>query len=199
MNAATPTTARPSQALAIASLVLGILSVTCLLVLTGIPAIITGHQAYGRARRSPERYAGAGLAMAGLILGYLSILLTVVAAGAFLPAMASARSQAQSIACVNNLKQVGLAVRLYANDHKEVFPTDPAKLGKYLGTSRVLICPADPGAAGLPAAPGGYSKSSYQFTLEGASAETPDRVIAECPIHHNTVRADGSVQRGGGR
>jgi amino acid transporter len=57
--------------LAIASLVLGILSILMLGILTAIPGIITGHMARTRAHRYPEHYEGKGMALAGLILSYI--------------------------------------------------------------------------------------------------------------------------------
>ena len=47
-----------------------------------------------------------------------------IIAGMALPALAKAKSKAQSISCVNNLKQLGLAARIYANDHNDVYPPD---------------------------------------------------------------------------
>src|SRR5437773_1368237 len=74
---ATPAAPRKSG-LGIASLVLGILSLPiCLYIFTGLPAIITGHMARSRAKKQPQLYGGAGMALAGLILGYLSILTTI--------------------------------------------------------------------------------------------------------------------------
>jgi len=71
--------ARPSKGLAITSFVLGLASfVLCLSIFTGIPAIVCGHIARGRARRSPDQYGGVAFAVAGLILGYLSILYTIM-------------------------------------------------------------------------------------------------------------------------
>jgi len=39
-----------------------------------------------------------------------------------LPALAQAREKARAISCVNNLKQIGLAVAMYADDSKEMLP-----------------------------------------------------------------------------
>src|SRR6266496_6460414 len=48
------------KCLAIASFVLGLLSMVCFGFLAGIPAIICGHIARSRVRQSPARYTGAG-------------------------------------------------------------------------------------------------------------------------------------------
>src|SRR5215475_8691840 len=63
---------------ATASLVFGILSVLCFGVLAGIPAIILGHLSRGEVKRSMGRLTGAGMALAGLIMGYCSIGVTVL-------------------------------------------------------------------------------------------------------------------------
>jgi hypothetical protein len=69
---------RKSSGLAIASLVLGILSICAASVLTGIPAVICGHIALNRINQSNGTIGGKGMAIAGLILGYLSIAGAVV-------------------------------------------------------------------------------------------------------------------------
>ena len=43
-------------------------------------------------------------------------------AGAIYPAFAEAKARAQRIACVNNLKQIGIATRIYATDNQDRFP-----------------------------------------------------------------------------
>jgi hypothetical protein len=68
-----------SEGLAVTSLVLGILSVTFCNVFTGIPAIICGHIARARILRSNGTLGGDGLAIAGLVTGYISIGLMVIA------------------------------------------------------------------------------------------------------------------------
>jgi hypothetical protein len=61
---------------AIASLVLGILSLffACL---TGVPAIICGHIARGKIRRSGGAFSGYGMATTGLVIGYVVTALTL--------------------------------------------------------------------------------------------------------------------------
>jgi Zn-dependent protease len=57
---------------AVWSLVLGIIGLLCLGPLTGVPAIICGHMARGNIRRSNGGLGGAGMALAGLLLGYVA-------------------------------------------------------------------------------------------------------------------------------
>ena len=62
---------------AIASLVLGILSVVFCCV-TGVPAIICGHMARGKIRRSGGAFSGHGMATAGLVLGYVTSIVSLL-------------------------------------------------------------------------------------------------------------------------
>ncbi len=66
------------QSLAIASVVCGGLSFVCFGMLLGIPAIITGVMARNRIKQDPTRYTGAGLAMAGMVLGGISTALSLL-------------------------------------------------------------------------------------------------------------------------
>ena len=74
MNTSVPQT----STLAIISLVLGILGWVMLPLLASIGAIITGHMARAEIRRSQGQISGDGLAIGGLVLGYLQIALLVI-------------------------------------------------------------------------------------------------------------------------
>ncbi|MFT4179747.1 MAG: DUF4190 domain-containing protein [Thermomonas sp.] len=73
------TTARQTSTLAVVSLIFGILGWTLVPFIGSIVAVICGHMARGEIRRSPATLEGDGLAVAGLVLGYLVIGLTVLA------------------------------------------------------------------------------------------------------------------------
>jgi hypothetical protein len=196
-------TASPQQGLSTASLVLGICSVAGCTMMTGIPAIITGHIARSRARRQPEVYGGAGLALVGLILGYLGTALTIVviavAAAVALPALAKGKSRAQTVNCVNNLKQVCLAARIWANDHGDVFPPDIVTMSNELYSPKILVCPGDPSK--IPATDwNNFSPAAnvtYEFLMPGAKeSAVMSQPVFRCPIHGNIGLGDGSVQQG---
>lgn len=74
MNAAI----RRTSSLAIVSLVAGLLGWTLAPWLGSIIAIITGHMARGEIRRDPDAVDGDGLAIAGLILGWSMVLISLV-------------------------------------------------------------------------------------------------------------------------
>jgi len=95
----------------------------------------------------------------------LLVIIAVIAvlAAMLLPALASAKRKAQRINCVNNLKQLGLAYRIWEGDNGGKYPMDVpmAKGGtkefitgadtfrhfqvmsNELSTPRILVCPAD--------------------------------------------------------
>ena len=68
-------TVRQTSVLAVVSLVFGILGWTLLPFLGGIVAVICGHLARGEIRRTPDQLEGDGMAVAGLVLGYASLVL----------------------------------------------------------------------------------------------------------------------------
>ncbi len=73
-----------TSGLAIASLVFGICGLVSCMVFLGIPAVVLGHMALNQITHSPVPMVGRGMALAGLICGYLASLMLLVFGGAMI-------------------------------------------------------------------------------------------------------------------
>ena len=88
------------------------------------------------------------------------IAIIAILASLLLPALARGKAKAKDVACINNLKEIGLGLRMWANDQGDKYPwqVDMSKggsagspdwtdhfrvLSNELRTTRILLCPAD--------------------------------------------------------
>ena len=78
-----PLSTTQTSTMAVFSLVLGILSWILLPFIASLGAVITGHMARRELRASGGRLTGEGLALAGLILGYLNLFVAIGACALF--------------------------------------------------------------------------------------------------------------------
>ena len=93
---------------AVASLVLGI-GIFLFSILTGIPAIIFGHLAKSDIRKSGGRLQGDGMALAGLILGYLSVAfipVVLILAAIAIPNLLRSKMVANEASAVGSMRAI---------------------------------------------------------------------------------------------
>jgi len=72
-----PLPVKPNSTLAVTSLISGIVGWTFVPILGSIVAVITGHMAKNEIRKSNGELAGDGMATAGLVLGYASLVIGI--------------------------------------------------------------------------------------------------------------------------
>lgn len=142
------------------------------------------------------------------------------------PIRQSAVPDEASAQCITQLKQIGLAFRMWALDNGDHYPFNvstrsggtmelcaPGKDGfeeraavhfqvmsNELASPKILVCPAD--TSRHPAADFRNLQTanvSY-FVRSGTNIDetNPEEVLAKCPIHGHLCRCDGSVQSGPG-
>jgi len=140
------------------------------------------------ARGMRSYYRGAGIEPSlGAVAG------GAIGAGILMPALAGARQQAKNVVSMNNLKQLGLAVIMYADDHDGKLPENFEQMKEYYGNSKVLESPLKPK---------NFDGPSYIYVSgHSMKAKSPARqiVIYENPEYCkdtiNAVFLDGHVER----
>jgi hypothetical protein len=121
------------------------------------------------------------------VITLLAVVAILAVLGAMLlPALASAKRKAQRINSVSNLKQVGLAARIFAGDNGDRLPLSFDEMKNELGTDKITYDTE--------------TGQRYTYLGGGMSLDSlkPESVLAYSPIvngHCEVLFVDGSVQQ----
>jgi hypothetical protein len=140
-----PLTGIPLPRLSRLALVSFILGLLFFVPLVGLFAIVIGVIALGSIGNSEGLLRGKGLATTGIILGLVSIPFMCLTILATLALIAHGQHSAleQSMACRSNLKQIGIAVRMYKDDTGQLPPNFQVLVDKGLISAAMVRCTAD--------------------------------------------------------
>jgi hypothetical protein len=167
---APPPFAPETSGLAIASVICGVLSITILPCFSAIPAVICGHLAKSKINARPDLYRGEGMALAGLITGYIGLALIAllpILAGIALPVFGEVQLRGKQTKSLANAKTIATACKIYALDHNGDFPPTLDALGpEHLPDRAILICPLSG-----PSVPIGYDY------FGGRTDDPPERIL----------------------
>jgi prepilin-type N-terminal cleavage/methylation domain-containing protein/prepilin-type processing-associated H-X9-DG protein len=161
----------------------------------------------------------------GFTLVELIVVVAIIAilAALLLPALTRSKSEATSVKCLNNLRQMAIAARVYVNDNSDSYPIAyftapvngvmysynwdfttsagrviPGLLWQGQGMAQIQQCPAFSGAANWLADP--YTGYNYNTSYIGhGQAESIPKPAKGSEVHHSSQTAlfgDGQYASG---
>jgi prepilin-type N-terminal cleavage/methylation domain-containing protein len=113
------------------------------------------------------------------------IAIIAILAAMLLPALAAAKRKAQRINCVNNLKEVGLAFRVWEGDNNDQYPMSVSTAS---GGAQSMVG----SAANVAQTPG--SSFIYAFTVMSNELSTPKILICTSDSSHNNAATNFAPQ-----
>lgn len=99
--------------------------------------------------------------------------------------------------CISNLKQIGLAARMWGTDHQNRLPSDFVTMREALSV-KALVCPGDTQRVAKAVSdwsqvsPAGIS---YELVSPGILEAERAKVYVKCPVHNYVLFADGLAQK----
>lgn len=166
-----------TSGLAIASLTLGILALPTA-GLTAIPALICGHIARGKIKRSAGTQTGGGLALAGLICGYFgfAILGIAVLAGLTAPLIIRQRKKADQVEATSNARSFGFQLNEFKDEYG-TYPDDATAAKVAAATETEIVKGTSSNALFRQLIRAGISQSEITFYARTSGTHKPDNYV----------------------
>jgi type IV pilus assembly protein PilA len=183
MVGAPPLTPPETSGKAIASLVCGLLS---FILPAAIPAVILGHISRSEIRKSGGRLTGSGMALTGLVFGYLgvSVLPVLIIAAIAIPNLLRARIAANELSAVQAIRAIDDAEIEFAGAHPDIgYTCSLEDLSSASGKSGLLIREL-----------AGGERHGYVLRIDGCTQHDYAVVAVPKTLNQTGVRAFCSTQ-----
>ena len=118
----------------------------------------------------------------GAMTVVVSVTVMAILAGMLLPALSKSKAKAQRVSAVNSLKQIGLALRMRADENNGQLPATLEELKEQVGSEKILNDPE--------------SGRRFEYAAGGRSDVNPETVLAYSPVDHGgraVLLGDGAV------
>ena len=183
-----------TSGLAVASLVFGILAFFSG-GLTGIVAVILGHMALSQIKRRPQELGGSGLAVAGLVTGYIGVLIAalfILTFGGLIFGMKGIAKQAQASQVESDFKSLDTALMSYKLNAR-AYPTQEQGLEALIEKPVTAPIPErwSQISSRLPLDPW---KQPYQYRFPGSVDASKPEIISYGPDGTSGTADDISSQ-----
>ena len=127
------------------------------------------------------------------VIGITAVIIADLVIAWGVPAL---KRKVAAINCRQQMRSIGFAGRLWANDHDDYYPSNFMSMSNELNNPRILICPAEHARHAatnftslLP------ENCSYEIVNPGIREDKTNKIFVRCKVHGFVVYEDGTVAR----